>query len=362
MQGTHALSPDLISSIAEENNPCPLHTLMQDSAEYWVKSTGDILHVRFPARVDQNGQYGRIGPYFNLPSTGISLDINALQKVQAQFELVPLDKRDDCCPKSAINSSGNTLQLLFALVNEVESTQQKQAAAQNKQPSVIPFWCIYEPGSGDHYALVISTDPLFLCLPNASRMTAPKLTRADIGKNTMSLSPSKARAAPQNNKAQTLKVGQMTQVVESLLRLPTALFNSCYAGLLNAHPDLAEAQVISPDVRDRQGVLIAPGEYNTKIMHDDCVEVEVFLKLWNIQPSARSNNQNGSHIYQLILRSMKLLPYHSYTHANLLKVNPTTKGKQRCDDDDDDDLSSQSSPTKKPLVLENEKGMDFELV
>ncbi|KAI5987254.1 hypothetical protein EDD15DRAFT_2199775 [Pisolithus albus] len=243
---------------------------MRDGAEYWVKSSGDILHVTFPAKLDRTGQYERIGPYFNLPSTG--LDIAALQKVRAQFELVPLDEHDTQCPADAIKSSGDTLQLLFALFNEVESTRQKQDAVQNKQPSVIPFWRTYEPGSGDHYALV----------------------------------------------------------------------------------------VISPDIRDRQGILITPGEYDSRFMHEDYVEVEVFLKLWNIQPTTRSNNQNGSRIYQMILKSMKLLPYHSYTQAKLLKAISPSKGKRRSEDDDD--TFSQSSPTKKPLLLGDEKEMDFEVV
>lgn len=358
VQGPHALSPDLISSIADENNPRPLRSLMRDGAEYWVKSSGDILHVTFPAKLDRTGQYERIGPYFNLPSTG--LDIAALQKVRAQFELVPLDEHDTQCPADAIKSSGDTLQLLFALFNEVESTRQKQDAVQNKQPSVIPFWRTYEPGSGDHYALVVSTDVLFHRLPKASRMSAPKLTRADIGKSNVLLSPSKARAAPQIHKAQTSNVSQRSQGarISEIHHLPDP--DGRYAGLLNAHPDLAESQVVSPDIRDRQGILITPGEYDSRFMHEDYVEVEVFLKLWNIQPTTRSNNQNGSRIYQMILKSMKLLPYHSYTQAKLLKAISPSKGKRR--PEDDDDTFSQSSPTKKPLLLGDEKEMDFEVV
>ncbi|KAI6029509.1 hypothetical protein BKA83DRAFT_4123030 [Pisolithus microcarpus] len=95
-----------------------------------------------------------------------------------------------------------------------------------------------------------------------------------------------------------------------------------YARLLNAHPDLAESQVVSPDVRDRQGILITP----------DYVEVEVILKLVNVQ-----------------------MEY----PANYKAISPS-KGKRRSKDDDD--IFSQLSPTKKPLLLNNEKEIDFEVV
>jgi len=68
-----ALSQAVVEPIAKDNNPCPLRQLMRDRAEYWVKSTGDLLHIRFPAKVDRNGLYGRLSPYFNLPSTGVSV-------------------------------------------------------------------------------------------------------------------------------------------------------------------------------------------------------------------------------------------------------------------------------------------------
>ncbi|KAI6017869.1 hypothetical protein EDC04DRAFT_2607938 [Pisolithus marmoratus] len=193
-------------------------------------------------------------------------------------------------------------------------------------------------------------------------ISSPSQSDVIFAESSTPLSPSKARAAPQHNKAQASKVGQKTPGawIWEFSELPDP--DGHYAGLLNAHPDLTKAQVVSPDVCDQQGVLIAPGEYDTKIMHNNYVEVEVLLKLWNILPSTRAKNQNGSHVYQLILKSMKLLPYHSYTHANLLKVNTMMKGKRRCNDDDDNDFFSQSSPTKKSLVLESERDMDFEVV
>jgi hypothetical protein len=38
---------------------------------------------------------------------------------------------------------------------------------------------------------------------------------------------------------------------------------------------------------------------------------------WDIPPSAR-NNTNSSRLYQTILRSMKLLPFHTYSQGGIL--------------------------------------------
>lgn len=55
--------------------------------------------------------------------------------------------------------------------------------------------------------------------------------------------------------------------------------NGRYEGLIKSNPELAAAKVVIPDIRDRQGVLITPGEYDSKIQDGDYIEVEVFLKL-----------------------------------------------------------------------------------
>lgn len=68
-----ALTVDAASetNIPLENNPRPLRTFMNDNAEYWVDGSGSLLRMKFPARLDLNGQYSRVGPYFNLPHTGV---------------------------------------------------------------------------------------------------------------------------------------------------------------------------------------------------------------------------------------------------------------------------------------------------
>lgn len=69
--GTLTVDAASETNIPLENNPRPLRTFMNDNAEYWVNGSGSLLHMKFPARLDLNGQYSRVGLYFNLPHTGV---------------------------------------------------------------------------------------------------------------------------------------------------------------------------------------------------------------------------------------------------------------------------------------------------
>jgi hypothetical protein len=60
-------------NIPMENNPRPLLTQMGDKAEYWVNGSGDLLRLKFPVRLDFHGHYSHLGPYFNLPDSGVSV-------------------------------------------------------------------------------------------------------------------------------------------------------------------------------------------------------------------------------------------------------------------------------------------------
>ena len=57
------------------NNPWPLAAQMGDKAEYWADGNGDLLILKFPARLNAHGMYTRIGPYFSLPDSGVSSTI-----------------------------------------------------------------------------------------------------------------------------------------------------------------------------------------------------------------------------------------------------------------------------------------------
>ena len=68
-----AVMLDMVTNnIATKNNPRPLKMKMDDRAEYWVDNRGELLTLKFPARLDYAGKYSRLGPYFNLLDTGVS--------------------------------------------------------------------------------------------------------------------------------------------------------------------------------------------------------------------------------------------------------------------------------------------------
>jgi hypothetical protein len=52
-----------------ENNLHPLSARMGDNAKYWVDQSGDVLHLKFPVKLDFSGQWCRLRPYFSLPDS-----------------------------------------------------------------------------------------------------------------------------------------------------------------------------------------------------------------------------------------------------------------------------------------------------
>ncbi|KAG0708163.1 hypothetical protein DFH29DRAFT_770905, partial [Suillus ampliporus] len=112
------------TNIPVENNPRPLRMFMNNSTEYWVDGSGSLLRMKFPARLDLTSQYSRIGPYFNMPHTG--LDAMLLKRARVQFELRPLHVSDplgDHYPQEVLDCSSRALETLVALTNEVEDAR-----------------------------------------------------------------------------------------------------------------------------------------------------------------------------------------------------------------------------------------------
>lgn len=71
LQGAFTEDACSYENIPEENNPRPLRRQMGDKAEYWVNGVGELLHMKFVARLDFCGQYSCLGLYFNLFDSGV---------------------------------------------------------------------------------------------------------------------------------------------------------------------------------------------------------------------------------------------------------------------------------------------------
>lgn len=127
--------------------------------------------------------------------------------------------------------------------------------------------------------------------------------------------------------------------------------NGRYAALCTQFPYLKSTKVAIPDVRDMNGKLIHPSEYQTKLHahHLKPVFVEVYLRVyvtfyfldsmsncpyrWEIsrrsgRANAGSYNDNGSRIYQLLLKRMELLPNNTPV-KNI--INPDSKSRHTPD-------------------------------
>ncbi|KAG1734445.1 uncharacterized protein EDB91DRAFT_1337905 [Suillus paluster] len=348
---TPAVNENTVSGVPPTNNPRPLRG-MSDNAEYWVNDGGDAFTFKFPATIDFQGQFDRTGPYFNLPRTG--LDLPALKKMRAQFEIRPLDiHTHDTLPEEAIKCSSSVMDMLNVLHGEAQDAR-NALLAPTLYPRDNPFWHSYGAGENECFSVVLTTDTLIGNITHAGRASVPRLRWCDIGKGDSMQSPSKARAAamagapPGGAKSSTTTL----QEHPPLSDLPDPLGR--YASLITQY-NLREATVVAPNIRDGDGHLIRPHEYNTKLATGDMVFVECQLKLWTIAPNRRENalpeDRNGSRRYQVMLKSMKVLPDASITAAEFANYWTDAKGKRKATD-----CAEGSSATKKPLNDEASDG------
>ncbi|KAG6369070.1 hypothetical protein JVT61DRAFT_1874 [Boletus reticuloceps] len=134
---------------------------MRDTADYWIKPNGEPFTIRFPAKVHRKGKFDRTGPYFNMTHTG--LDIAALKRARAQFELTFLTQDDDC-PAKSIRQSSNTLSTLMLIHARHDNTLPPAKRSENGV-CITAFWHSYGISEGDYFSLVIITEPLFRHIP-----------------------------------------------------------------------------------------------------------------------------------------------------------------------------------------------------
>jgi hypothetical protein len=74
-----ALTAEVCDSVPFANNPRPMSMQMGDKAEYWADTDGELLVFKFPAILNVNGMYTRIGPYFGMPASGVCAECNSVR-------------------------------------------------------------------------------------------------------------------------------------------------------------------------------------------------------------------------------------------------------------------------------------------
>lgn len=61
------VSNDWIDTVADINNPRILNTPpYNDGSLHWVDKNNELLSMAFPAVLELDGKYSKLGPYFNL--------------------------------------------------------------------------------------------------------------------------------------------------------------------------------------------------------------------------------------------------------------------------------------------------------
>ncbi|KAG1904460.1 uncharacterized protein F5891DRAFT_1207513 [Suillus fuscotomentosus] len=325
-----AADAELLLSIPMNNNPRPLRSVFNDNTDYWVGADDNVLRLTFPAKLHLEGRYNKSGEYFNLPDTG--LDLGDIKNAKIQFEVLPLDDKEKDCPASAVGCSQFAMKLLFTLHSEVEEARNASCKDASAVPSNVPFWCTYK--EDDKYSLVVTAGAIFRDVPDMKTATAPRLSRAEAADCPGLMSPSKVRASAKKY-TQVLGENKGKKSGNRWWRIcDLEDSKGRYSALLNTY-DLRGTRVQSPDVHDEHGVQIHVSEYKTKLMEGAIVELEVILKLWTIKPCSNNasnpRDANGSHVYQMMLQHMQLLPCEKYMQAAF--INSIKDGKRKATDE-----------------------------
>ncbi|KAG1722079.1 uncharacterized protein EDB91DRAFT_1256234 [Suillus paluster] len=223
---------------------------MGNKAEYWVNGSGNLLHLKFPARLDFHSKYSHLGPYFSLPDSG--LDLTTLKRARGHFELhflSPDGEESTQYPQEALDMSHRVLQTLSTLTTEVEDVR-------------------------NAFRVTWHSKPLFKDLPNDNQGAVPCVSRSNIGRFKELLSLSKAKKLAQSKEEKSSSSNNGHNTASEVVRIHDLYDpDSRYSSLGSLH----NTKVECPDIQDSQGALIHPRDYRTKLQQAHFVEVEVYL-------------------------------------------------------------------------------------
>ncbi|KAG1887494.1 uncharacterized protein F5891DRAFT_988195 [Suillus fuscotomentosus] len=308
---------------------------------------------KFPVRVNLVGQFNHTGPYSNLPHTG--LDLGALKKMCAQFELRQLEEHESNeFPPEAIRCSVATMESFNVLHGEAEDAGNALLLGKAFYPQDMSFWRKYKEGGRKCLSTIMTTDPLVVNILDPSQSSMPHLRWSDIGNMQESILCS--RAVPQGVKDRD----QVLLMVRTIGDLPWVLTDAgdalttednllsdlpnplgWYAGLVTQY-NLQCSKVDALIICDIHGDLIHPQEYRMKLVTGDIGMVECQLKL-----DGNPEERNGMRRYQVMLKEMKVLPDASITAKMFNDYMGDAKGKHKATNDLDEEQAHKKSQTDK---------------
>ncbi|PPQ75767.1 hypothetical protein CVT24_002643 [Panaeolus cyanescens] len=295
----------------------------------WCDSNGIPVIIQFPAILAPHLDGNKFGEYFNYPS-GIN-DKKNLKKVKAIFELLPLPE-SPFHPEKAVRCSKLTVVLLRYLMQNTEQKRSKGSGA-TSETKVHEWIRAHDTDALNSFSFIVQTEPIFGD-PNRSTVSFDKqITLDDIfgqdddGFELLGLAtPGRKRSTSGDATADD--------------GLP---FNKDHCGALIARhmPDpkdyyrnafgndntFMDAPINVPLITDEKGQIIMPSVYHSTFPDSDSVVVVVRaeLRLWDIDPSNRNgSNSEGSRTYQIVLKTMNLLPRADAPATRLLPTLPPT--------------------------------------
>ncbi|EGN95181.1 hypothetical protein SERLA73DRAFT_155317 [Serpula lacrymans var. lacrymans S7.3] len=111
-----------IATIAVEDNP---RTLFKgDNSEHWATESGELFAMTFPAILDFNTNFSRLGPYFSIRSLK-PFPVRTMKKVKAVYSLCPIPDIKNH-PELAIQCSAQAFRTLICLCDKVEQQRNKE--------------------------------------------------------------------------------------------------------------------------------------------------------------------------------------------------------------------------------------------
>jgi len=239
--------------------------------------------------------------------------INGLGKIKAVFELAPLTVfSGDDIPLEAVDRSAmamNVLQTLYATVEEKRNERQSVTNSTDhslidlyvhtdldpsKHPASTPFH--RTDVDTDRFKFVVNTSPLFRNLPNPGKLAVRAMTLDDlksgsewddgscphadsacansiVSESSTLLSPTAMQQLQADN---SNLVEEVVDGIRNIGHMPDP--DSIYSSTLGV-ADISKSFIDVPNVRDGNGKLITPDEYERKLENGSVVMVNVYLKL-----------------------------------------------------------------------------------